>query len=701
MGLSAASLHLLRPTSEADLTSAVAAAYKKLGYSKAKDDGPDARGVALADRGDFVSIHDSRNDTVDTGELRHLAVILSKSTKSVAIVTTVNDSDTFEFLLFHRGKQIDAALNQSPSDDAGLTILEGRKRARAWFDAFQQRDFLAVARGNSIGFRPETQIARYADAVAAAAGTESPFAEAILGAWCTAAGLSSDAPCLTYRDCVENPSLATTRLVFAPGPARSSRAKSDAPSPAAGPVGAVQLAFTHDDDDGAHLVFHPAAWPVPANRASTLQWFLVSTGAGFRGLCVGLTIEAVGDLRVQSARIVAYPFYNGQVTSMTPAAQHEFPTPRVEDDGESRRSVALRLDAPDFELPTPRPESKRQTLIILSVNVETGSSGHAELAPFVEPSGVEASAPRLPALRLVWREPAWIPLVSGVSPEGQTLAAIRRLSSPSCRAQLAVLRGDDAATRAAFRRLFESCLGAMQPSASIRARVRTRKHMSASFSVSKNERWTELSALLSDKAWDRLFDGDADYQSVFVDLFPNLFPDAALYPQAGLVMQASLRGSALAGPGRPFLTGGVWVLDHPDVYATFGLGGADVEARFATWIPTTTAVHAWSQSAAWIPMFDTYDAYRQTPYESAVTPGWFRAGLDGAASLGAWHGSRLRTIAPDMWLDESMLADVDLAALDRIVERQRVGALSHIRLRAGATLNDLERVFASGLPIVI
>jgi hypothetical protein len=164
-------------------------------------------------------------------------------------------------------------------------------------------------------------------------------------------------------------------------------------------------------------------------------------------------------------------------------------------------------------------------------------------------------------------------------------------------------------------------------------------------------------------------------------------------------MQATLRGSVLAR--LQFLSGGVWMLDHPDVFAAFGTTADDVGVRFATWIRSTKAVQAWSQSAAWIPKFDTYDEYRQTPYESAETPDWFQAGLGGAAPIGTWHGPRLRAIAPEMWPDESMFVDIDLAMLNRIAECEQLGALTRIRLRADATLNDLERLFASRLPVVV
>lgn len=198
-----------------------------------------------------MSLHDSGNDTLDTGELKELAVALSKATKSVAIVTSVLDSDVFELLLYHRGKQIDAVLSDTAAGADGLTVLEGKKRARAWAKAFQDRDFFqAVAQGNTVGFRPEAQIASYARAQESAAAMESPFAEGMLGAWCAATGLSADAPCLTWRECVDSPNRTVTPLTFVAGRPKPSALEATSSASAEQPSGGVKLANCHDEDDG-------------------------------------------------------------------------------------------------------------------------------------------------------------------------------------------------------------------------------------------------------------------------------------------------------------------------------------------------------------------------------------------------------------------------------------------------------------------
>ena len=57
------------------------------------------------DDDDFLSIYDSDNDQIDTGELKDLAVQLSKPLASVAILTSIHDGDTFEFVLFTKANR--------------------------------------------------------------------------------------------------------------------------------------------------------------------------------------------------------------------------------------------------------------------------------------------------------------------------------------------------------------------------------------------------------------------------------------------------------------------------------------------------------------------------------------------------------------------------------------------------------------------
>jgi hypothetical protein len=123
MGTTATSLHILSlPANSASLSGEVEKAYRKLGCIKPKKQGAvPAKQVVLVpgDGGGFLSIYDSDNDEIDSGELKDLAVQLSKRLASVAILTSIYDGDTFEFVLFNKGKQVDAAVSD-PGSHQGL-----------------------------------------------------------------------------------------------------------------------------------------------------------------------------------------------------------------------------------------------------------------------------------------------------------------------------------------------------------------------------------------------------------------------------------------------------------------------------------------------------------------------------------------------------------------------------------------------------
>lgn len=140
MGTTATSLHILRSSGNtASLSGEIEKAYRRLGYARPKKPaGISAKQVILVGRDDddFLSIYDSDNDQIDTGELKDLAVQLSKRLASVAILTSIYDGDTFEFVLFHKGKQVDAAVRDPGSHQGGLKFLAGKRRAQAWLDMF-------------------------------------------------------------------------------------------------------------------------------------------------------------------------------------------------------------------------------------------------------------------------------------------------------------------------------------------------------------------------------------------------------------------------------------------------------------------------------------------------------------------------------------------------------------------------------------
>lgn len=77
-------------------------AYRNLGCVRPKKAGGDAiKRVILAPNAssDWLSIYDSENDQIDTGDLKRLAVGVTKKPGTVALLTSVYDSDSFEFVM--------------------------------------------------------------------------------------------------------------------------------------------------------------------------------------------------------------------------------------------------------------------------------------------------------------------------------------------------------------------------------------------------------------------------------------------------------------------------------------------------------------------------------------------------------------------------------------------------------------------------
>jgi hypothetical protein len=120
-------------------------AYEKIGFAPTAElAAAGLKRVIVSDDGQskFVPVHDSDNAMIDSGQLKELAVVLSKRLKSVAVLTSVYDSDHFEFIVFHNGKQVDAAVSDPDDHSGGLKILSAKRRAATWANLFLTPDLL-------------------------------------------------------------------------------------------------------------------------------------------------------------------------------------------------------------------------------------------------------------------------------------------------------------------------------------------------------------------------------------------------------------------------------------------------------------------------------------------------------------------------------------------------------------------------------
>jgi hypothetical protein len=290
-----------------------------LGYARPKKTAAGAtKRVILAPdaSGDWLSIYDSENGRIDTGELKQLAVAVTKKLGTVALLTSVYDSDSFEFVMFHNGKQVDAAVSDPDGHAGGLKMLKGKRRAQAWHSMFIGRDFRrAVLAGRQGKLREGWE-----ERLKIPPSSTTPFAEDELGAWCTLAGLSPEnATTLSEELVARKDQTGLTTLVFERTAPKQAKAT-------AAPTGTT-LAYYRSDDDCPYLRFFPAPWPRHPGVSDREQWTILCSGGGISGLRIRLSVEGPAPVRLERVYVRALPFYNGQVTSLTSIAEHEWRAP--------------------------------------------------------------------------------------------------------------------------------------------------------------------------------------------------------------------------------------------------------------------------------------------------------------------------------------------------------------------------------------
>ena len=139
MGTTCASFHLM--CGRSDPAKAVARAYAKLGYEQLKKPvaGVDKHVILFAVPGDsHVSVYDSTNADLDSGELKDAALAASKLLKAGAVMTSRYDSDAYEFVVFNNGRQVDLLMTDAESCAGPLKRLSGRARGTQWSNIFRR-----------------------------------------------------------------------------------------------------------------------------------------------------------------------------------------------------------------------------------------------------------------------------------------------------------------------------------------------------------------------------------------------------------------------------------------------------------------------------------------------------------------------------------------------------------------------------------
>jgi hypothetical protein len=98
MGNTCSSVHIALAGTTPDAVKSIVRAYATLGFEQAKTAVPEGgkHVILLRNEGDaFLSVYDSDNAALDTGELKDLARAASKIFKTAAVCTSLYDSDTF------------------------------------------------------------------------------------------------------------------------------------------------------------------------------------------------------------------------------------------------------------------------------------------------------------------------------------------------------------------------------------------------------------------------------------------------------------------------------------------------------------------------------------------------------------------------------------------------------------------------------
>jgi hypothetical protein len=133
MGNTCSSVHIALTGTTRDAIKGIVRASSTLGFERAKTASPDGgkHVILLRKEGDaFLSVYDSDYATLDTGELKELALAASKIFKTAAICTSLYDSDTFEVVVVNAGKQVDLVMTDPEQYNGPLKVLSDRSTAQ-------------------------------------------------------------------------------------------------------------------------------------------------------------------------------------------------------------------------------------------------------------------------------------------------------------------------------------------------------------------------------------------------------------------------------------------------------------------------------------------------------------------------------------------------------------------------------------------
>ena len=167
----------------------------------------------------YVSVYDSDNAKLDSGELKDLALAASKALKTAAVFTSLYDSDTYEFIVFANGRQVDLLMTDAESYDGPMKRLSDKSRAAKWSSLF----------GRTLSI----------DQIKQTVTKQTAFADGIIAGLSELIGLRGGQPQMNYQDFLDGGEEITAQLYFK----RKPKAVSEIPA------GEIRLANGFDPDD--------------------------------------------------------------------------------------------------------------------------------------------------------------------------------------------------------------------------------------------------------------------------------------------------------------------------------------------------------------------------------------------------------------------------------------------------------------------
>ena len=585
MGNTCASIHIAWRGEVGDAAKGISRGYGKLGYERVTK--PPAEGgkhvvvLARAEQA-YVSVYDSDNAKLDSGELKDLALAVSKTLKTAAVFTSLYDSDNYEFIIFANGRQIDLLMTDAENYDGPMKGLSDKARAAKWSSLF----------GRTLSI----------DQIKQTITKQTAFADDIIAGLSELIGLRNGQPQMNYQDFLDEEKEITTQFHFKKKP----KAVSDIPA------GEIRLANGFDSDDTPMLSVYPASWPIPVGKQKNLKWMILSQGGGFRGGTATIRVTGPAELVLATGAMRGFKFHSGQIVGDLETR------PTDKDHVKDYYGLEIRPTAstsfgswsytalfPNLDIP-PMTAGRTTQILILFVlyNLESQAAGEWEINVSIQPGAQTEYQHNLPPVRIAAVEQSWLPVVSGLNPKTtynksnlsanhlnelnykqSQVPAQRLLDHPAVTSSVAILKDDGQPTLDACKTWLEAWLGPLAEQQVGEIRIHAEKQMSKSFYVGKTKKNLPVSGFLGDKMWGKLFDCASNYQTVLVTFVPR----DALCGVAGIGLQRSFVGYGVEWSsyyekkladtltlmrGRPFdsLEPGItwhvfkWVVNHADCY---------------------------------------------------------------------------------------------------------------------------------------